>query len=526
VAVCIPQHIGEPIVAVGRSSVRRFMDVAGFLDWASGTIGAQFWLTPHSSDWSEMIPTLLNRGVTVSPGKRRGEITMLRVGDRGAQWHGRSASGIVDVSMGMSPGDECAATMAALDEVELELQGPWPGVTLGTSLASTAISCFRQHLRRPIECDWSISSELRRTAYGGGRIECYVRPGSSFSDNALWEIDVHGAYPSAMIGRDIPGEYRGRAAESDYRNPCTMSSALVHVPESIAYPPLRIEERGVIYYPTGTIFGTWSSAELRAAEIVGCQVRAIHTVHAFSPREEFDTFGRTVIAFRSSAAGANARRVAKGLAVQLVGAFGSKPATHRLTCYPRARDSYRSEGVGVYSEERFQPSDREIISAACDIVGTVRAWMAATLFSLQSRNLTALWVHTDGIGVIGGDPVPSIEMASETVGAPTSDRWSVSRLQSLEIWAANQRIATGVDGREKITAGGISRDLSAEEIRGQLRRARETAASTEWMAAKRNFSGGISIPISYASINCHRAAEISKLEQLTRSGDRCDSSAL
>jgi len=526
VVACLSSRIGDPVATHGIWGSGSFANRDQFLAWCMRQRGGlQVWLTPHSADWGGCIPALVENGCGVRPSKRRGEYANLSVtmGDR--TWLGRSSSGFIDIPHGLTPVDEASATWQAMCEIQDDLSEAWPGVSLGTSLAATAVSCFRQHLTSPIGCEWSISRELRQMAYGGGRVELFCRPGSEYASSAgrplLWDLDISGAYATAMIEKPIPGEFDSFGSEIDVTmRDCTISAAVVNVPY-MPFPPLRVEHAGQVYYPWGVLFGCWTTEELRAATTLGCTIQEVLSVMRFRPREEFESFGRAVKGFRVSAASPHSRTLGKGLAVQLAGALGSKPSLQRFTCTPSGRYGFKIDRCGVYTESTFRPSDREVLSAACTITGIPRAWLALTLSELWREVGIPTHVHTDGTIVYGIDRA-AIERAlrgAAIKGGIDPIHWKITPLQKLEIWAANQRISMDSNGVEKTAAGGISRELSPAEIRNQLRSAKLHVEETAWMSGRRKADprGSYTAPLSFAEVDPKRAEELRRIYKLSTS---------
>jgi hypothetical protein len=517
---CISPLADEAIVCITPRSIYKFARLADFLNFLCSDNRESFkqiWLSPHSVDWSGSVPHLLDAGHEVHPGKRAGEIASLRTSvavDDGAMiWHGGSAAGMVAVPSGLSPEAEARMTWEQLEEIQTEISNYWPGVQLGTSIAATAISCLRQHLRAPLGCDWQVSGELRRTCYGGGRIELYCTPGT-VQEGTSYEIDMRGAYATIMALKDIPGEFDAVVDASHYQDNCTISTVIVRVPESMKYPPLRVEHNGAICFPTGTLFGTWTGEELRAAERSGCRVVHVHSTLRFRARSEISQFGERAYDFRMHTTSAAARIFAKGLAVQLVGALASRPSEERITCYPTGETGFTHEGTGIYSERRFKPSEREVLSAACTITGICRAWTGLALYALDKHKHQIAWVHTDGMGDIDGRHPSEALLLSERLGGAQWHLWRTLLLHKQEVWAANQRISTDVNGLERVAAGGISKDLSAYQIRNQLSAAVEQRELTAWMSGKRNWANGRSEPIRFEQIDPIAAEKIRKVERM------------
>jgi hypothetical protein len=450
------------------------------------------------------VPPLLSNGYRVRPGKRRGEYWNLGIVSTGAaifgadeephpgkRFQGRGVAGLVSIPPGLGAEDATREAWEQLEAISRAVSETWPGASLGPSVASTAIAALRSELEADLGCDWTIAKTLRLSGvYGGGRIEYYpLGIGRDFrgeTGDDVWSLDATGAYPTAMQRETIPAEHEGRASESAWQDPGCITTAFVEVPASL-YPPLRVAFGRRVYYPHGPVFGTWTAPELRAAVACGATILEVHSVHRFRPRGEFQSFAEHVKQLRAWALPRSpVERFAKALAVQCAGALASRPSEAQIvTEIPAGTplERVRLDRAGIYEVERFRPSDREVLSAAAFITGTVRAWLSLILYRLEQEGIRVVYTHTDGLGCLG-DPTSAVRWATQ-YGVPPVDAWKIRRLARLEVWAANQRIETDESGREDIAAGGISRTLDAATIRAQLRSAVITREATAWQSARR-----------------------------------------
>lgn len=495
------------VTVVTPSESLEFSTHYSFLDWLTNPASkggcGEVWLTPGSLGWDIFIPALLRAGYRITPSKRSGFYAGLKINkpghpvarsarEKGRTWNGRSAAGMALIPRGLTEGDQCRATWEQLQELEEAIRDTWHGVGLGPSTAAIGINVLQQFLSRPLGCSKEVTVELRaRDAYAGGRIELFCNRGRTFaadyhvnSDtgevedpiNGLgpWEVDIRGAYATAMLQGKISGEFTSYGSESQYADDCTISTAVVEVPDWLLYPPLRYKHERHIHYPTGFIAGTWTCDELRVAESVGCSIRQIHTVYRFADRgEEFSAFAQSLIAFRAGAKkGSVIDSFAKSLAVQTVGALASKPRVTTTTTTPKTYDGAKWDRPGIYEVPSFKPSEREVLSAASSIVGRGRAWMGLLLSEFQRESIPAIYVHTDGVACLT-DPTFAIE-SIEKKGGPPSSAWKIEPLHSLKIWAPNRRVTKhypaelGGPYRTTIASGGITKDHSLEELEAMM----------------------------------------------------------
>lgn len=504
----VPENPHALITVATSAGLLSFRGRPDYLAWLTGgRAPAQVWLTERSTDWAWLVPELDAAGYAVGTSKRNGQYLSLNVyragrslsldpddEAQGATWTGRSVAGILDaLPREVATADRVRTYHRQLDELDRAIGQAWPGASLGPSIAATAVACLRTHLDAPLGCEWAAAAELRRAgAYGGGRIELYTAghyDSAQAGDATPWRVDLSGAYPLAMAREPIGAEYDGEAPSDAWREPGTITTALVRVPECL-YPPLRVEVAPhVPAFPWGAIWGTWTAAELRAAEACGARVLEVARVRRFRVRSEWQAFGERVRAFRRSAPEGHVRTLAKAIAVQAAGAVASRPSWTRCTTKrPRELgEGVRLDRPGIWLCERFQPSEREVLSSAAFITGTVRAWVALFLHACAIYRVRVVYLHTDGAGTLD-DPRLALAWAASHGGAPI-EAWKVDRLNRLEVWAPNQRIETRENGREEVAAGGLTGSLTAAELRAATRGAEELRTATAWRSGRRKAIG-------------------------------------
>lgn len=436
---------------------------------------SQVWLTPRSAaGWELMLSPLVSLGWTMGASVRKGVCHSLYIysaGQDGAPWSGRSAAGFVDVPRGLSHRDECEATFQAIGRIDDSIRERWPGVGLGTTPSSTGASIFASMLTGDIGCDPQCEVTLRHAgAYGGGRIQSFVPPGASFYADEVEvhngemmaiegtgpiDLDITGAYPLALSVSDIGAEYAGEASKGAYADKCVISWCAVEVPESMPFPPLRLDDGHGPAYPRGVIAGAWTGDELRAAEACGVKVLEVHTVWRFVPRPEFAEFGAAMRLWRAALPdGHPSRGVAKAIAVGTVGGWGMRPSTKRLwvgalTPDLVSRARHRGPALHELSIDKRQ-NRRALLPAACLVTGQVRAWAALTLHACSLYGVKPLYWHTDGGALVESEP-GALDRALEWVGAhggPPAHAWRKRRLREIRIHSPGNRYERREDGTE------------------------------------------------------------------------------
>lgn len=511
---------------------------AAFLEWLTDPAicrpSSHVWLSPSSAGWDLLAGPLQRAGWEVRLSRRRGEYLGLWIQRTGTPlgesaeargWHGGSAVDLVQVEDGLSAEEECISTLRQLQELDALLSDAWDGAHLDGSIASTAVNLFKRFLEAPIGVSKSIAAELTELdAYGGGHIERYCARGEAFHASAglaPWEVDLTSAYPTALATVPIPGAFTSYGTESEALDPCTLSVAIVEVPER-KYPPLRYRQDGRLYYPCGLLLGTWSALELRAAERVGCKIRRVARCFKFEDRStEFGRFADALLSFRR-AVPERYRPFAKMLGVQFVGSLGSRVKTYRVTSAPETLSGCRLDRPGLYSEPVFEPSERQVLSAALTTTGAVAAWMGLLTHACEQREQPVIYIHTDGGGMLG-DPRPSLDLVGQWAASdprlhwPTGHRlvtepssgeaWKVEPLASMQCWAPNRRIAVDQTGRQRIAAGGISRTLTEEEILAEI----GDDKPIPWTRAHRREDGAWTHPYHVRDLDPQLAEELEGL---------------
>jgi hypothetical protein len=451
---------------------------------------------------------LLQAGYAVHPSRRDGNYWSLAVrqcGDAfsypgevdteatGRSFQGRGLSGLLDIPPFLGERETARWGWEELSKISQDYRDAWPGAGFGPSVASMAIASLKTQLQRDLGLYPPIARLLRAVGvYGGGRIEYYpVGRAKDFRADAgdnLWSVDLSGAYARALQTEPIGVEYLGTGLEHEWDRPGCMTTALIEVPESL-YPPLRFETHETCRYPWGTLFGTWTSSELRAAVACGVKVLYVHEVKRFEVREELAEWADRCVTLRRSAPhGSSVERFAKALVVQGVGALASRSSETKVATKPDPKRPSAYQRNGIWEIDWERPSQREVLSAAIFVTGIVRSWVALVLHALESMGILVIYCHTDGLACLG-DPRPALDWAAEH-GAPPSCAWKVNHLQRLEISAANQRIETDEHGVENLVAGGISKDLGPSQVRAKIRSPLGfDTIPTEWQASHRVAQG-------------------------------------
>lgn len=173
------------------------------------------------------------------------------------------------------------------------------------TIGSTGLDMFR---RRFFHHFWFRSekqqylNEYERKAYFGGRTEGYIK-----GVNKVWSYDVNSMYVSVMNDNVFPdpnsAKWHGRSKSSvkilkGYIYGKEKKQGIAHVKINIPgmkYPPLpyraKIKGEDKLIFPTGTIEGWWTFAELELALSVKCEIkevyRFVHYERSFPYFKEF-----------------------------------------------------------------------------------------------------------------------------------------------------------------------------------------------------------------------------------------------
>lgn len=527
-----------PVTVASSKGVTRLRDHTAFLEWLTSPSIARpashVWLSPSSAGWDLLAGPLMAAGWEVRLSRRRGEylgIWISKVGqsfgldehEKGRGWYGGSCLDLVQLERGLSAEDEARAALEQLAELDKLIANQWPDLTLDSSVASTAVQAFKRHLRSPIGLARAVAAELAELdAYGGGHVERYCARGRAFYASAgedPWELDLTSAYPYAMAHVAIPGAFVEYGTEANALDPCVVTVALMTIPERL-YPPLRYRFGSHLYYPWGPILGAWSGLELRAAEVAGCRIERVVRVLRFEDRsEEFGPFADALLSFRKNMPTEPTRAFAKGLGVQFVGALGSRVQGYRVATRPEQLSGCRLDRPGLLLEPVFEPSERQILSAALTITGAVSGWLGLVLRACELTRTPAYYIHTDGGGTIGDPRLPldliaALAEACPELHLPVGHRlmstegrgepWKVEPLASVRCWAPNRRISHTLAGEERVAAGGISRSLTAAEILAEVKADRPMS----WTHSHRRETGGWTEPLHVRELEPEVAREL------------------
>jgi len=543
-----------------------FNSHVGLLDYlASSTTFkpfGQLWLVPDSpSDWRVLVLPLLLKGYSCGASQRANMVSTLRVyspKDSGLAklfWHGRSSSGVVNIAGGLSPEDQCASALAQLDMLDDAIRRRFPSVSFGASLTSTAIELFRTFLDHELLVDPQVEVSLRRAgAVGGGRQEMFVAPGTVCqraglilpnNDGRVTEgstpvdLDITSAYPTALEIVPIGCQIAATLGESSYKDPCTLSVALVDVPEHL-FGPLRYEpgaSESSSCYPTGTLWGAWTAAQLAAAETIGCKVVHVIETWRFAEEEVFARFGHALRVWRQQADSKLEGDLVKQLAVRAVGAMLMSPRESRLYCTKDLPAEYMdgalSLGYGVYEVPAGEKQrDGALVPAGVQVIGAVQAWVALLLRGAEIHDAEPLYIHTDGgafawedgaIAAVrwaadhGGPPIegePAHQFAPDVRGPYRMGAWRFTPLDRITVWAPGQRHEERSDGTKRTAGAGLSRELTEAEIIRRTESAEHLAELDRKSAGARVWENGRSRAPSAVEVDPELAPRFEALVSL------------
>ena len=151
-------------------------------------------------------------------------------------------------------------------------------VCLRGTLAQTAWVNAQDELGLPeSDISWHIWRQARRGNKGGR--QCIVRPRAKGPGS---HHDIVSAYPAQLARTELPvGACRELGGTSALRalERCRpgLYTLTVRVPDTLFLPPLPWQHAGTLYFPVGTVTGTWPLPELVAAFERGVTIAEVHT---------------------------------------------------------------------------------------------------------------------------------------------------------------------------------------------------------------------------------------------------------
>lgn len=153
------------------------------------------------------------------------------------------------------------------------------GGQVKNTLASTAMDLYRRsYLNENYFTPFEARNDFARTAYYGGRVEPYQL--GELSDVNIY--DINSLYPYVMHNFEYPhpnflkGMIHDGTIKHIYKYE-GVSEVTIYIPPSFT-PLLPFRANGRLYFPAGTIRGTWTNFEIREAIKRGCRVYQIHTL--------------------------------------------------------------------------------------------------------------------------------------------------------------------------------------------------------------------------------------------------------
>lgn len=190
------------------------------------------------------------------------------------------------------------------------------------TFATHSMKIFRKdHLKTLIWKPRQDVIDFIRPSYHGGRVEVF----KSQHEN-LTAYDVNSMYPYVMQF-EMPVEYAGESrklSDSKYG----FVHATVRVPDS--YIPTLPVRSGKLYFPTGTITGTWTAEELRVAVSRGARIERIMSAHYFHTDSIFKEYILKLYQLKKNATEPT-RTISKFLLNSFYGKFGQNP-TKKVYC--------------------------------------------------------------------------------------------------------------------------------------------------------------------------------------------------
>jgi hypothetical protein len=278
------------------------------------------------------------------------------------------------------------------------------GGTAGISAASTALATYRtSYQSRALPEISEHATRLVRAGYYGGRCEPFRREFVATPANPLlYCFDVNSMYPWAMRQPqpieelDIDGYHRELTGFID----CTVEVSDCHMP----ILPCRTSNR--LLFPTGRWRGTFSTVELRLAEIVN-QARVLHVHDScyFRTADIFSDYVDTLYKFRDKSSAdweLSLDRMAKIALNSLYGKFGSQEVRETIHIRPTYDDMVDKQmqqmpsplGVDCYIERTTKHSAYMLPQISAWITALGRCRLAEGLLA-QGNN--CFYCDTDSI---------------------------------------------------------------------------------------------------------------------------------
>jgi DNA polymerase type B, organellar and viral len=152
-------------------------------------------------------------------------------------------------------------------------------IRLRGTLGQTAWIHAKENLGVPDSTiPWDVYRAVRRADKGGR--QCVARP--RVARELAVAYDICNAYPAQLSHLELPVGYLNQYA-ADQADKCLsrarpgIYSITVRVPDDLYLPPLPWSHGGQLYFPTGTISGSWCLPELAAAFERGCAIEKVHS---------------------------------------------------------------------------------------------------------------------------------------------------------------------------------------------------------------------------------------------------------
>lgn len=291
------------------------------------------------------------------------------------------------------------------------------GGQLNISLASTSLDIFRRRFQSTTQtCDPEYMELCDRGRFGGVTL-AFVNADLHGTYNAH-KIDINSSYPYQMM-RGVPSAsdmYRPPRPKVEHiREEEGMAEVTVHIPEDELIPILPVKHDSKLFFPCGTVRGTWTHHELRMALSRGYEVRAVHE-QVIAPYiiEDFKEFVTELYRERKEYEAEDnygSAFVRKIILNSLYGKWCQNDIEQTVNCSIEEADEYgymfNSDGERVMIGQKTTETipirnNHPIVGAYITAMG--RTQLFSAMRTIREHGGTVLYCDTDSIAFSGCDP--------------------------------------------------------------------------------------------------------------------------
>ncbi len=361
------------------------------------------------------------------------------------------------------------------------------GLNLTLTLGSMAMADFRTNFLN-VKKQITYNSPICLEAYYGGRVELFYK--GTFEET-VFSSDINSSYPTEMFRREYP--------DTSYIETSTLATHefgigrfTVQVPDDCFIPPLPYHSpEGRLFFPTGTVSGCWTYAEVRFALSKGCKILAESdgegTRYGCRPFRDFIDQNYQA---RLSAKALAKKKKSQGMQTHaedfeilyyklkmnnLYGKFSQHKDKSEMT--RDKKTPWECEKLGEYVEGnvgpfyRYRLKRKKAPNTANYMWGTyvtsyARISLMEKLYSVHDAGGTLLYCDTDSVMFAGSQAVHALDVSGD-LGAMSVEEFDMAHFEMAKGYLLAKRIGPDRYQAVKLACKGVNQEYGLAYLGGQ-----------------------------------------------------------